>query len=547
MQREYVWKATRVRDLLDSLYRGYPSGTILLWETDSEVATSDFAISTEKNSTSRPLLLLDGQQRLTSLSSILRGEPIIVREGKRKSKEIDILFNLEHPEELQTFTEIDDSPGTSETLSNEDDENDEEDEDSLLQRFNQFTFIVSNNQLINQPNWINVTEIFKSHSDAEFMKKAGVTSLDDPRYAKYSNRLQKVRAIRDYMYRLDVLESTLDYEEVTEIFIRVNSLGVKLRSSDLALAQITAKWRDSLIIFQKFQEQCYEEQGFYFEMGFFLRAMVICATGQCRFKTLGSLSQNDLEKGWGDAKKGIEFALNFLKSNLRIDSPALLTSPFIVLAIAYWGHLTKFKVSQKDADLMRRWALVANTKSRYSVSAESLLDQDLLTLRTSGSIEELLNRLKARFGRLEVTEDEIEGRRSVSGYFKAMFLAFREDGAKDWETKVAISINHSGVEHKLQFHHIFPKAFLKKEYSHLRRSEINDIANLAFIGGKTNREISAKAPSEYLSKIINSKDGQLLEIQAIPIHGEYLDKYSYEDFIKYRRKKIVERINQLLS
>ena len=116
MQREYVWKSTRVRDLLDSLYRNYPSGTILLWEADNEVPTSEFAIKTEKAATSRPLLLLDGQQRLTSLSSVLRGEPVIVRDG-RSFKKIDILFNLEHPDELSTFTDIDDSPGNTPEIS----------------------------------------------------------------------------------------------------------------------------------------------------------------------------------------------------------------------------------------------------------------------------------------------------------------------------------------------------------------------------------------------------------------------------------------------
>ena len=545
MQREYVWKATRVRDLLDSLYRGYPSGTILLWESDAEVATSEFAIDTENNSTKRPLLLLDGQQRLTSLSSILRGEPIVIREGKKKLKTIDILFNLEHPEELMTLTEIDDSPFSIE--NQDEDESEEDDEESLLQKFNQFTFIVSNNQLANLPNWVNVTDVFKSHSDADFLTKAGITTLDDPRYAKYSNRLQKVRAIRDYMYRLDVLESTLDYEEVTEIFIRVNSLGVKLRGSDLALAQITAKWRDSLVIFQDFQQKCYDEQGFHFDLGFYIRAMVICATGQSKFKTLGSIDKETLRINWGNAQKSIEYALNFLKSNIRIDSPALLTSPFIVLAIAYWGYVNEYKVSKIESDLMRRWVLIANTKSRYSSSAESLLDADLLTIRTNKSVEELLIRLKARFGRLDISEEELANRSSVSGYFKAMFLAFREDGAIDWETKLEISVNHSGMEHKLQFHHIFPKAFLKKEYDHLSRSQVNDISNLAFISGKTNREISDKPPAIYLKKIIDSPDKDMLEKQAIPTTGEYLEKYSYEDFLVERRKSIVKRLNKLLS
>ncbi|MFA5608487.1 MAG: DUF262 domain-containing protein [Leucobacter sp.] len=79
MQREYVWRATRVRDLLDSLYRGYPSGVILAWESDEPIATRDFAVDAAEVSGVRPRLLLDGQQRLTSLSAVLRGKQVQVR------------------------------------------------------------------------------------------------------------------------------------------------------------------------------------------------------------------------------------------------------------------------------------------------------------------------------------------------------------------------------------------------------------------------------------------------------------------------------------
>lgn len=545
MQREYVWKATRVRDLLDSLYRGYPSGTILLWETDTDAPTTEFAIATEKNATSRPLLLLDGQQRLTSLSSVIRGEPIMVRE-RRKLKPIEILFNLEHPDELVTITEIDDAPDTF-VQSTVEDDIDEDEEETLQERLNQFTFIVSTPQLANAKNWVNVSEVFKSHSDAEFLKKAGVTSLDDPLYSKYSERLKKLRLIREYSYRLDVLEPTLSYEEVTEIFIRVNSLGVKLRSSDLALAQITAKWRNSLVLFQEFQSTILDQRGLYFDLGFFVKSLVIFATGQSKFKTLGSLSKEELEIGWENAKRNITFALNFLTSNLKIDSLALLSSPFIIHALAYWGENNGGKISQSESASMRRWALIANTKSYYSSSAESKLDADLFALRSGSGAIGLLTRLETQLGRLDVTEAELQGKTVSSGYFKAMFIAFREDGAKDWYSKLEISVKHQGNEDKLQFHHIFPKAFLKQHYPDLRKNQVNDISNLAFIGGKTNREISAKPPAEYLKKIIESKDKELLDLQIIPTDGEILDKYSYDDFLLKRRKMLVKRINKLLS
>src|SRR3989338_5241947 len=77
MQRQYVWTATRVRDLLDSLYRSYPSGTILVWETDEDVVSRGLAVeATREPITTQKLLLLDGQQRITSLSAVLNGRPI---------------------------------------------------------------------------------------------------------------------------------------------------------------------------------------------------------------------------------------------------------------------------------------------------------------------------------------------------------------------------------------------------------------------------------------------------------------------------------------
>lgn len=98
MQRQYVWTQVKVRDLLDSLYRGYPSGIILAWKAplDAEVATRPFAVAANRDEAAA-LLLLDGQQRLTSLSSVLRGEPVHV---KGRKTPVEILFNLDHPDEL---------------------------------------------------------------------------------------------------------------------------------------------------------------------------------------------------------------------------------------------------------------------------------------------------------------------------------------------------------------------------------------------------------------------------------------------------------------
>lgn len=538
MQRRYVWRSTRVRDLLDSLYRGYPSGAILLWETDEVVPLQEFAVNQEQNPYQSTRLLLDGQQRLTSLSAVIRGETVSVR-GRRRP--IEILFNLEHPEELAIVTEVNEEEDDDEDLI--EDEADSTD-DELQRRFDKMTFVVATRKLEQLPHWVKVTDVFKTDEDAPFLERAGIQKVSDPRYKKYSQRLARLRSIRKYNYRMDVLERRLSYDEVTEIFVRVNSLGAKLRSSDLALAQITAKWRNSLKTFQTFQQQC-TKAGFDLDMGLYLRNLIVFATGQSRFKTVGSLTVEALQKAWKESCQGMEFALNFLKSNVGIDSPALLSSPFLLVTLAYIGHKRDYQIAAEESDRLRFWVLMANAKGRYSRgSSETILDQDLSTLKQGAGAPELIDRLRQQVGRLDITPQEFEGRNQRSALFKTMFLAFRTSGAKDWRSNLAIALDHSGSQHRLQFHHIFPKAVLKSSYT---AREADDIANLAFIGGKTNRAISDKPPADYFPVLIEKAGTSPFEAQCIPTDRELLHVQSYKAFLLKRRGEIAQRINEFLG
>ena len=535
MQRRYVWRATRVRDLLDSLYRGYPSGAILLWETDSKVPERDFSVSQQTSPYSTNKLLLDGQQRLTSLSSVIRGEPIKVRGRKRP---IDILFNLEHPDMLTLVTEVDEDKDDG-----EDDVDADASDDEILQRLEQLTFVVSTRKLERLPHWVSVSKVFNSASDTEFLKKAGITDFDDPRYDKYVKRLTALRDIANYKYRMDILERSLSYEEVTEIFVRVNSLGAKLRGSDLAMAQITAKWRDSLKDFEVFQEKC-TKQGFDAEIGTYIRGLVCFATGQSRFLTVNSLGMEKLQQGWKDAVSGIEYAINYLRSNLNIDSTVLLSSPYFMLALAMYGAKHKYHLQPEQEKKLRQWLLVANAKGRYSRgSSETMLDQDLAAISKGKDLDSMMDNLKQQFGRLSIEPDDLAGRTQRSGLFKTMFMVFREDAAKDWHTRLAIAFDHSGSQHKLQFNHIYPKAFLDKRYE---TKLVNDIANLAFISGGTNRRISAKDPAVYFEEIIEKQGKELLEKQCVPLSKELRNVDAYMNFIEERRELISDRLNKFI-
>ena len=194
---------------------------------------------------------------------------------------------------------------------------------------------------------------------------------------------------------------------------------------------------------------------------------------------------------------------------------------------------------------MRYWALVANAKGRYSRgSSETILDQDLATLRQGGAVE-LIDRLRLQMGRLDIAPDELEGRNQRSALFKTMFLAFRDSGAKDWRSNLAIALDHSGAQHRLQFHHIFPKAVLTKNSYSSR--EADDIANLSFIGGKTNRAISDKPPSDYLPPLIAKTGQETFEAQCIPTDSTLLQLQNYKGFLAKRREIVAQRLNAFLG
>ena len=122
-----------------------------------------------------------------------------------------------------------------------------------------------------------------------------------------------------------------------------------------------------------------------------------------------------------------------------------------------------------------------------------------------------------------------------------MFLVFAAYGAQDWSTSVGISVKHAGKRDRLQFHHVFPKAYLRKHRPDLSQSQIDDVANLAFIGGSTNRAISAKAPLDYLAALAKTKPG-FLRAQQIPTDERLFEAERYLDFIAARRDLIATRL-----
>jgi len=542
MQRRYVWPATRVRDLLDSLYRGYPSGTILVWETDEDMPVRELAVrATRTPTTSQKLLLLDGQQRVTSLTAILSGEPVHVR-SKNRQKTIDILFNLEHPDGPPVdLLEIDDTNFTTDIEDVEDEETAERDIQAEIRKR---TFVVGSRALQNDPIWVPVSEIFKKDA-SEILQNTGITSLTDPRYKKYSERLSKIRKIRDYYYNVEILPASMSYEEVTEIFVRVNSLGIKLRGTDLAMAQITSKWKGFMDKVEELAEEFNDDEDYVIETGLPVRLMTIFATKQSKFKTIGKVNIDKLEESWKQAVGGLRFAINFIRQNAGVDNLTYLSSPFLIVPIAvYWILKENRPLTQLEENKLLKWMFIAHMRGHYSMgSSESILDADLGILFKSKGLDELINQLHLHVKKFDVGYEDLVNRSIRSPFFSMLYFVFKHNGVKDWWSGLKLSDKHTGNAHTIQYHHIFPKSLLK-EYD---KKEINEIANMAFIGGKSNRTITNKPPKDYMEKIIKEQTEGALTSHLIPIDRNMWELTSYREFLTFRRKAIADEINKFMN
>jgi hypothetical protein len=545
MQRRYVWRATRVRDLLDSLYRGYPSGSILVWETDQAMPTVDMAVAQTSSPFAGHKLLLDGQQRATSLSAILRGEPVVVRGVK---KPIEILFNLDHPEGLSQITEVDDdAPDDSDGADEDDDEEAENDgQDAgmqIQQRLRQRTFIVASKALLADPRWIRVSDVFRNDTSDMKILSGILESFKDPRADKYLRRLAQLRKIGDYTYVMHVLDKSLSYEEVAEIFVRVNSLGVKLRSSDLALAQITSRWRDSLRLFESFQRQC-QERGFTLDLGLIVRALVVFATHQSRFKTAGSIPIDKLKAAWETTCRALRWAIEFLRHNADIEDEVLLSSPFLMIAVAYFGESQKYVLTSADATELRKWLYIANSRGHYSGSSETFLDADIGAMRRGEGVQGLLTLLLRQVGRFELHAADLVGRGWRSPLFATTFLALRARGAKDLFTLGKLALSERGQHQFVNARLLFQKGLLEKLPGESRRkAEIEELANVLLLN--SNKK-GATAPDKLFAEVMKGQGVAALKAHCIPLDPELWRAENFGRFLEHRRILLAEAINDLI-
>ena len=250
-QRGYVWNRDQVRGLMRSMYLGHPVGSLLLWETsDPEVSARG---SASGNGTY--LMLLDGQQRITSLYGVVKGHPPGFFEGDDKAF-TGLNFNVESEE---------------------------------------FAFY-SRNRMAKDPRWVDVTKLFNSnvfHFLAPLADRYGQEQA-----AVYLDRLNRLSQIIEREFHQEKITGVdKDIEEVVGIFNRVNSGGTKLSKGDLALAQVCAQWPDARQVMRTTIDR-WEESGYKFTLDWLLRATTAVATGRSQFEHLSKVDSGSSVRPW---------------------------------------------------------------------------------------------------------------------------------------------------------------------------------------------------------------------------------------------------------
>jgi len=381
IQRGYVWKPPKVAGLVDSLYRRFPTGSLLLWETTEEVIEREPAIEgPNARPLNKPQYLIDGQQRLTSLHRVFKGH-----EGAR------IVFNVE-----------------SERFQNE------------------------SAATAKDARWIRVHELLAGGGDTYTLVGQLRERLPNIEPKDLSDRIDRVKKIADYSYYVEILDD-LPYEEVTDIFVRVNSRGVALRAADLALATLSSRWRGVIAKLEAESEKWQSVGYSAVSVGFLARCVAALATEAGSFHGFASAPLEALEEAWSCTQRGVAHLVPLLKNNVGVATSELLPATnALVPLVAFLGSRPDVPLTENEANAVIYWLFGAFIQGRYSSAVETAFAQDLAAIRSPKPLESLFSTLRLFGQRLTVTEDALAGRTDRSPYFLLSYLVARRAGAKDW-------------------------------------------------------------------------------------------------------------------
>lgn len=566
IQRPFVWDATKVRDLMDSLYKGFPVGYIIVWK-NPDIRLKDGKISYGKK------ILIDGQQRITAIQAAIVGQEVV--DASYKKKRITIAFN---PIEE--------------------------------------TFEVCNPAIRKNIRWISdIADVFDVGFDAwEFVNQYCEANGITGKQSDINKTIMKLMAIKGINLGVTELSQSLTIDEVTDIFIRINSQGVVLSQADFAMSKISSddKYGGSIIrkmidYFCHFMRRPSDSEAIIANDNDFVSSpalnkikwiaeeqddvyvpsytdvlrvsfthkfrrgkiadLVSLLSGR-NFETRENL-ESIAQESFAKLREGVEAFVNktnFQRYLMIVKSLGIVDASMVrsqnVLNFGYILYLSLKEQNFKPAkieSLVRRWIVLTILIGRYSGSAESVIDYDIKRF-TEQNPEDFVKNMEE--GELSdafwntVLVQRLDTSVSSSPYFLVFLMAQVKRGARGF---LSSQINvQSLIEQRGDIHHIFPKKYLQKNGVN-NRKDYNQIANYVYTQSEINIKIKDTAPRDYMSNMksqisgagsyygnINSAedlDANLSE-NCIPKDIVEMDVSNYNEFLSERRIMMAQYIKE---
>ena len=502
-QRGFVWTVAQVRELADSLTRDFPIGSILTWKSSTAIQRGDSGEPRQKS------WIIDGQQRTTALCTLFGKRPDWwdSNRGDTWAKHMsDYDIRLDIGEEELTF-----ATRKSPALR-----------------------------------YIPVRDILESdnlYTLAQNLAEGGQAFTSD--VGALAQHLTKVTKIKQAILPTVEIDDAIELTEVAEIFKRLNSTGTRVQQADIYLGVVASRnpgWVNQN--FLKFIDEL-EVQGFEIEPAFLFRSFTGIGAGRSRFRDIAQNFWDNLDcnNSWDTTQRAMLSVCQGLRQYGIINSDLALSSNAIVAAAVY-----RAQFPQGSFGPFLSWMLSSVKEGFFSGPTETKLDRVIGAVQNSNSRDETLQSLDTLLNNPQgfTPEEFIEtgsGRNSVQRLM-IYLLAFKND-AQDWNTD-GYRIRAEAVgSYEPEWHHVFPRKWLRDNVSGIDRKIIDSVANMAVISGGANRKIAAKAPKDYIAELNLAARG-LLDQQAIP-DPTFVEPKQYQDWLRGRAERLAQASNQYLE
>jgi hypothetical protein len=512
-QREYVWGREDVKSLVDSLIKGYPTGTMLTWETASPPELKGTYKYNENQGAVR--VLLDGQQRITSLYLLMRGSiPPYYTQADIKHETRRLHVNVE-------------------TL-----------ELSYYQKA----------RMASDPCWCDLTDIFQKKTrgkDVVHALEARGEEVPRERDDLIDDNLRLIENIPDRDFPEQMVPVKATVREAINIFYKVNASGIALTEAELALAQICGYWPQARQEFKK-KLSSLSDGGFVFKLDLIVYMLLACLyhLGSDMRKLHGEENNGAVRAAWQELEgKTIDYVVNLLRTHAFVDHSSEINSPYALVPMIAYCYERRSPLDEQEIQKMIKWFYYSQGRQRYKSELPQKLDRDLRIVAESNQpFDELLAVIAEERG-LQILPEEFIGANTQNPLFGLMRWYFKSRGAVCLTTGVGLRRN-MGSKYQLEYDHIFPYANLKAmgygQGNGAKYALSQEITNRAILTQLANRTKSAQPAADYLQGV-KKRFPHALELQVIPEGDGLWELDRYEDFLKARRVLLAAGLNRFLS